>query len=190
MKQITLISILALLLSCKTKSVIAPACDTFGTAKDYSRLDGCGFLIELENGDLLNPVKGLGAFELKDQQALSFSYKKMPDMMSVCMREKTAVEITCIQEAGRGGSCADTSNPFEVDWMDRAIDIHNPNQILKFKVDKEWAYLFRSIPDSYLYDCKGTLICESKNDHDDCFTNHLSKLGKGKIIWQGEGVWD
>ncbi len=194
MKHLVLFSIVTMLLACKTKSAVPSGCDTIGTVKDHSGLDGCGFLIELENGDLLNPVKIKGGFEMKDQQLVSFSYVKLDDVMSICMREKAAVEITCIQALGQtpAGStgCYDTDNPFEVEWMDKAIDLHNPNQILKYKHKNKWAYLFRSFPSSYLYDCKGKLICETKNDHDNCADRHISRLGEGTVIWQGEGVWD
>lgn len=182
-------------ISSKPKQVEQPsACETVGTAKDFTGLDGCGFLIELENGDLLNPVIIKGGFELKDQQVISFSYKIMDDMMGICMREKHQVEITCINELGRTppnvDECANTDNPFEIDWMDHSIDLHNPNQVIKYNDNGEWAYLFRSIPNSYLYSCKGKLICETKNDHDKCQLEQIDRLRDGKVIWQGEGVWD
>lgn len=188
---------LAFIIGCvasKNKPAEPALCEIVGTVKDFSGLDGCGFLIELENGDLLNPVIIKGGFEMKDKQIISFSYKIMEDMMGICMREKHQVEITCINELGKTpegiDECVNTENPFEIGWMDKAIDLHNPNQVLKFPDDDEWAYLFRSIPSSYLYNCKGKLICETKNDHDNCQLNHIGRLGQGKVIWQGEGVWD
>ncbi len=194
MKHFVIFSFITMLLACKTKSVVPLGCTTIGTVKNFSSLDGCGFLIELGNGDLLNPVKINGTFQIEDQQVISFSYVKLDDMMSICMREKASVEITCIQALGDtpAGSigCYNTNNPFEVEWMDQAIDLHNPNQILKYEVKKEWAYLFRSFPNSYLYNCKGKLICETKNDHDNCLNRHIAPLGEGQVIWQGEGVWD
>ncbi len=169
-------------------------CKTIGTVKDYSDLDGCGLLVELENGDLLNPVRVKGGVELQDQEVISFDYKVLEDMMSICMREKAMVEITCIVPLGKTpagmGTCVDTDNPFEIHWMDHAIDRHNPNQVLKYKKENEWMYLFRSIPSSYLYDCRGKLVCETKNNHDKCQSDHLDQLGHGKVIWQGEGIWD
>ena len=194
MKNIYFLLFLICCLSCKTKSGIPASCDTVGTVKDFTGLDGCGLLIELENGDLLNPVKMKPGFGLKDKQTISFSYKKLDDMAGICMREKAMVEVTCIHEMGKtpvgAGTCVDTNNPFEIDWMDHAIDLHNPNQILKYQSSNEWLYLFRSIPTSFLYNCKGKLICETKSDHDKCQAQHLADLGQGRIIWQGEGVWD
>ncbi|MCB0522172.1 MAG: hypothetical protein KDD27_24730 [Saprospiraceae bacterium] len=180
---------------CKTKQQAAGQdCGEFGIVKDFGDLDGCGLLIELDNGVLLNPAKMAGGFKLKEGQRINFSYKKLPDMASSCMAEKAIVEITCIQEVNDGTSgnndCVDTENPFAVDWMDKAIDIHNPNQIIKYKKGDGWAYLFRGIPMSFLYDCRGKLICETRSNHDECYEEYLAKFGKGKIIWQGEGIWD
>lgn len=194
MRYILFIALLANCFSCKVKSVVSEDCNTVGTVKDFSDQDGCGLLIELENGDLLNPLKIKPDFQLEERQIVSFSYRVMEKKASGCVGEKAVVEITCIEVLGKTpdevDGCVDTDNPFQVEWMDHAIDLHNPNQVLKYKQANGWAYLFRSIPNSYLYDCRGKLICESKNDHDKCHIEQLSLLGQGRIIWQGEGVWD
>ena len=193
MRYIVFFTITLFVWSCKTKSGIPEGCDTVGTVKDYTGLDGCGLLIELENGDLFNPVTIKGDFQLQNGQVISFGYKKLEDVMSICMREKAQVEISCVVELSKKPDltiCVDTENPFEVGWMDKAIDLHNPNQVLKYKSGQNWMYLFRSIPNSYLYDCQGKLICETKNDHDKCQMDKIDPLGQGRVIWQGEGVWD
>ncbi len=194
MKYLLCFVILAGCFSCKVKSTLSEECNTVGTVKDFNELDGCGLLIELENGDLLNPLKIIPDFQLEARQIISFSYRTMENMKSSCRGEKAIVEIICIRALGKTpegeGGCVDTDNPFAVEWMDHAIDLHNPNQVLKYKNAAEWLYLFRSIPSSYLYDCRGKLICETKNDHDKCHNDYLGSLGQGKIIWQGEGIWD
>lgn len=194
MRYVIFILLVSFCFSCKTKKVIPVSCNTTGTVKDFTGLDGCGLLIELQNGDLLNPARVADGFIMEDRQIVSFSYVKLEDMASICMRENAIVEVTCIKELGKTpvGSevCVDAENPFEIDWMDRSIDLHNPNQILKYEQAGEWLYLYKSIPSAFLYDCKGKLICETKSDHDKCQMEYLHALGKGKIIWQGEGVWD
>jgi len=187
---------LALGAGCKARPLPAgKSCDVPGTVKDFTGLDGCGLLIELENGDLLNPVKLPDGTELKAGQSIRFTYKTLEDMMSICMREKAFVEITCLElVAGNPAvppGCADTANPFAVPWMDKAIDKHNPVQVIKYKFGGQWGYFFKALPTSYLYDCEGKLLCVTQGDeNDDCHVTYLNRFTKGKIIWQGEGIWD
>jgi hypothetical protein len=185
---------LLLVAACKVNHRAAnKGCEVFGIVKDFGDLDGCGLLVALENGDLLNPAKVPPGFSLAAGQRINFSYKTLEGMASICMAEKAIVEITCINEIKdepNGTNCVDTENPFAVEWMDNALDLHNPNQVIKYKHGNGWAYLFRGIPMSFLYNCDGTLICETRSNHDDCHETYLASFGRGKIIWQGEGIWD
>ena len=189
---IFLLATLPLWSCCSSKKANQEECNLHGTVRDFSGLDGCGLLIELDNGDLLNPAVLPEGVSLRNGQRISFSYKVLPDRVSICMSEKAIVEITCLKEFRSGQTgCTDTENPFEVPWMDRAFDLHNPVQILKFTAGQEARYLFRAVGEEWLYDCHGTLVCHGKgNNEDPCRKNEILPLGKGKIIWQGEGVWD
>lgn len=174
------------------------SCNTVGKVVDYTGLlDGCKFMIELENGERFNPVKmSVEGFRFRDGQKIKFGYTELEEMMSICMAESAFVEITCIEDMDKMTNpdphhCVDTKNPFEVEWMNKAIDRHNPNQIVKYKNGASRLYLFKGIPTNYLYDCHGNFICESYGKTDDkCQTDYLNDLPKGKIIWQGEGIWD
>ena len=197
MKKIIFFSLLIAFFACKTnKNSVgssATACDVIGTVKDFSTLDGCGLLIVLQNGDKLNPAKiSDTSFKLKAGQKVKFGYKKMSDMMSICMSEKAIVEVTCIEELSADDDelCADTKNPFEIAWMDKALDRHNPQQVIKYKTSNGFSYLFKGIPLAYFYDCKGKFICKTNGADDACFKNKVMTAGKGKVIWQGEGIWD
>ncbi len=91
------------IISCKTKKDVSNGenaeCKTIATVKDFTGLDGCKFLIILENGDKLLPAKlNDESFEFHDGQKISFDYKELQDVMSICMAEDMAVEITCIKE--------------------------------------------------------------------------------------------
>ena len=87
--------------------------------------------------------------------------------------------------------CRLIRNPFAVEWMNRAIDRHNPYEILGIKHGKEWVYLLQSEPYRFWYDCRGRLLCSEPGDpHDPCDMSALEVKGRRKIIWQGEGVWD
>jgi len=104
-------------------------CKTAGTVVDFDGLDGCGYLIRLHDGKLLNPVAFPDGFKLKNKQSIRFGYEVLHDMASICMAESEMVQITCIEDvkAATGPvDCAQISNPFAVDWMSKAIDRHNP----------------------------------------------------------------
>lgn len=201
MQKITFFLLLTFFLNCKSglqSGDPESACDTIGKVADYTGLlDGCTFLIELENGERFNPIKmSVEGFEFRDGQKIKFGYIELDEMMSNCMAESAFVEITCIQDMDKMGNidphqCVDTKNPFEVDWMNTVIDRHNPNQIIKYPFKEGWAYLFRGLPHSYLYNCTGEFLCDTSGGvKSSCYTDYLNTLSKGKIIWQGEGIWD
>ena len=88
-----------------------PACTTLATVKDMRGLDGCRFILVLDNGERLQPVQifrcgnepagqtvnnPLSQFELKDGQRVKIGYKEST-MPTICMVGKT-VELTCITE--------------------------------------------------------------------------------------------
>ena len=103
MRFIILLACLTCFLSCKTKPEASKneqsKCKTTATVKDFSGLDGCTFLIILENGDKLLPAKlNDESFSFRDGQKIRFDYKEMKDAMSICMAEKKIVEVTCIEE--------------------------------------------------------------------------------------------
>ena len=68
-----------------------------GTVKDYTGMDGCGYVIELDNGSKLEPVKVDNTFTFADKQRVALSYKELKDLASICMVGKMA-EITSIYE--------------------------------------------------------------------------------------------
>lgn len=72
-------------------------CNLTGTVRDYTGLDGCRYLIELDNGTRLEPILKDTSFQFRDNQRVKLSYIERPDMMSICMAGIIA-EITCIEE--------------------------------------------------------------------------------------------
>lgn len=88
------------ILACNAGQKIADknnACNTFGLVQDYSKLDGCKLLIETEKGTLLRPAELPEGAYLRDGQKIRFGYEEMPEMMSICMRERMTVRITCLE---------------------------------------------------------------------------------------------
>lgn len=67
-----------------------------GTIINTSSLDGCQWIIELENGEKLQAVN-LTSFEieLKDGMKISLIYKKIEDVATICMKG-IVVELTCL----------------------------------------------------------------------------------------------
>ncbi|MBI1227254.1 MAG: hypothetical protein GC192_18625 [Bacteroidetes bacterium] len=196
MRSILIFLAIVALSDCKTKMGAADAnCKTEGTIVDMDGLDGCGYLIRLKDGKLLNPIEFPENFSPKKGQNIRFDYQPLHDMASVCMAESEIIQITCVEDVKANNEpveCSKISNPFAVDWMSKAIDRHNPTRIIKFQMGGKWAFAFQAEPNStYLYDCDGVLICQSNGDqNDECHTQHLNFISKGKTIWQGEGVWD
>ncbi|UCH13395.1 MAG: PKD domain-containing protein, partial [Bacteroidales bacterium] len=65
-------------------------CELTGTVKDYTGLDGCGYLIELDNGKILNPVIVDTPFVFRDNQRVRLSYLEVTGMVTACMKGITA----------------------------------------------------------------------------------------------------
>jgi hypothetical protein len=65
---------------------------------NQSKLDGCGWMIQLKNKQNLNAIN-LGDFENspKEGQKIWISYEEKPNMFDNCMSGKI-IEITCISK--------------------------------------------------------------------------------------------
>jgi len=101
--------------SCTGKDLPATACTTLATVKDKQGLDGCGYILTLDNGQKLEPVswdvtsplpndasQPLQNFSLKDGQRVSIGYNEV-EAASICMVGQI-VAITCISEVETGHS--------------------------------------------------------------------------------------
>ncbi len=85
-------------------SLLSTGCDknsntnyVSGTLRDYTGLDGCNWIIVLEDSSKLEPVN-LASFdlELRDGLKLQFSYHERTDLTSICMVGRMA-EIDAIK---------------------------------------------------------------------------------------------
>ena len=65
-----------------------------GIVKDYNGLDGCGFVIILDNGLKLEPSKLVdpysNSFKFRDNQRVTLAYTVLTDVVSTCMVGKQA----------------------------------------------------------------------------------------------------
>ncbi|MCF8372931.1 MAG: hypothetical protein K9H64_15020 [Bacteroidales bacterium] len=89
--------------ACDEKETNAPVylkytCDETGIIHDYTGLDGCGFVIELTDGHVLEPqFIDDSTFIFEDGKPITLSYTVPAEYGSVCM-VGTVVHITCISE--------------------------------------------------------------------------------------------
>ncbi len=96
-------------------------CEFTGTVHDYTGLDGCGFIIELDNGEKLEPaVIEDESFELEDGQRVSLSYEPI-EAASFCMVGKV-VKITCITDISCESMLIAEDNP-SADYPDDPFTI-------------------------------------------------------------------
>lgn len=73
-------------------------CNTTGTFVDYSHIDGCTYLLVLENGDKLLPATILDtSFLPEDGMRVLFGYVELDEAVTICMAEDLVVEVTCIK---------------------------------------------------------------------------------------------
>ncbi len=83
---------------CNTLAVgILPPCSLTGTVVDFTGLDGCGLMIRLDNGEVLEPAEMVPGFVLKPGQRVKLSYTDLTDRASICMAGRI-VQIDCITE--------------------------------------------------------------------------------------------
>lgn len=161
------------------------ACTERGTVQDFTGLDGCALLIVTEQGEKLLPgaIDDPG-FELQAGQQIRFSYREMPDQMSICMAEDKIVRITCIR--------LDTNRPAiprcdKVDkiepktWLAKLQTTHQPEQIIRYPYKTNgWAYLFTGKA-FYLYDCQGALIRKG-DSAEACLEGEVTERDAGVVI--------
>lgn len=102
LKLVLSIYLIAMITSCsliKNKKS-NPQCpnQVSGILVDMSGLDGCGWMIQLENQSKLNPTN-LEDFNisLENNKNINFSYSENSDLMNVCMAG-TIVDIICITD--------------------------------------------------------------------------------------------
>jgi len=102
--------------SCTGKDLPATACTTLATLKDRQGLDGCDYILVLDNEQKLEPVgwdgtsplpddasQPLQNFSFKDDQRVSTRYNKV-EAASICMVGQT-VAITCFSIITNSHGC-------------------------------------------------------------------------------------
>jgi hypothetical protein len=151
-------------LACKSKKVILEEqptkCLSFAKVKDYSNVEDCGYILELEDGSYLFPqsVKAEREdFRFGPDQNIRIDYTISNGTTSLCVEKGKAADITClVLLPPRPADCFDSEAP-TIDWMVQLIDILRPDAIYKYLKANEIEYLFDCPKEKALYDCKGNL---------------------------------
>jgi len=92
---------------------IQEPCSLFGTVLDYTGLDACGLIIQLDNGPILEPAVIVPDFILKAGQRVRLSYTELDDLASICMAGRI-VRIDCIEEVSE---CHAYFWHYNLDWV-------------------------------------------------------------------------
>ncbi|GEM_PF-4050037 len=116
----------------------ASSCTTQARIVDYSDLDGCRLLLQLDDGRLLLPQKWPKEFVPQAAMRVRIGFEIVPEAVSICMVEDAVVRLSCIEplegisERPQPLPCAYTNSPFEVPWMNQALDRYNPERIVRY----------------------------------------------------------
>ncbi len=172
-------------------------CNTTATVVDMQDLDGCRFLLKVENGEKWLPLKLPHDFQFHDGQKVKFGYEEVKDYISICMAENKGVNITCIQETQVARpprpECTTDVQVQKIDWMMNTIRTVRPRQITRYQQlsdpnndsSKEgFLYYFESNTKGYLYTCSGVLICDTQLNASSSCLQKVKALSKAKIVWQ------
>ena len=109
-KIFPLIILAAILFNCTDENSVEQPCSTPATVRDFTGLDGCGFVLELESGKILIPLRigycgtpplpkeitedPLYDFDWEDGKRVMIDYT-IEDMANICMTGQVA-KINCI----------------------------------------------------------------------------------------------
>jgi len=102
MRKLFLIAFLFIFVTCEDEE--EPLCNIKVTLEDYSDLDGCGFVIMLEDSTILEigDYDEEPDFSFRDGMAVNISYEEMKGIATACM-VGTIVRITCMEKNGSEG---------------------------------------------------------------------------------------
>ena len=116
---------------------VVPYCSLTGTVKDYTGLDGCGLLISLDNGEVLEPAEIVPNFVLRNGQRVRLSYTELTDRASICMAGKI-VRIDCITEIP-ADSCTVAFTHYPIPWISSLPPIYQFNDLSTGEViERTW----------------------------------------------------
>ena len=117
--------------------------------------------------------------------------------MGICMAGKM-VEVTCIEfldndfsiPEGTGGikperiKCTETMSPYDAEWMVISMEKTKAYQVIRYVYRTDgFAYYFLGPTKSMLFDCQGTLLCESTARETKC-DDKTKQYSDELVIWE------
>ena len=172
-------------------------CDTRVMVEDATGLDGCRFLIVLDNGDKLLPQEmPLMDFKLGGNQLVKISYSVIEDGVSACMMENQIVKVHCIEFLTQTGgvkptkkTCIKVDNYNDSKWLKHFASDMEPFMITRFPyLTDGWAYLIDNGREKKLIDCQGTEVCSLLGKAGGPCYDKIRNLGKGVVIYSKTDV--
>lgn len=186
------LALLILVAGCHTHQSTHGACRYRGEVRDFTGLDGCNLLIVSENGEKLLPVEfAVADANLAAGQVVQFDYEEV-EAVSICMAEDKAVRITCWRVESspklKAKDCLNLTRIEDTPWLRDAVVKHQTAEVIKYPYRTDgWAYLLKG-KNVVLYDCQGTLVCESKGPDAAQCLKLVEPGSRGLVIWVAEGV--
>ncbi len=188
------------IIGCTTPKVVQnptptiQTCNTQAVVRDYTNLDACRFLLELQDGSRLIPVQLSDIeFLFSEGQVVKINYQVMKDVVTACLTAAIPVEISCIQQIKPGEkpgqvfmkrACNETDVPLAVSWMNKLIIRNKVTEVKKAYIGEKPYYAFYGNVYLSVYSCIGTLVCESplKAKESSCQAK-LNNMSDLKSIW-------
>ena len=155
--------------------------------RNYDGLDGCGLLLETDDGNLLLagvPPRG-EPLEAGTRLTIGYEYMKGYDGPN-CGNADAVIRITCKRlvrvSSGlpRPVVCEAYEKPGA--WLHQLAKDYSATYITRFPwKEGRFVYLLESPFGQYLYDCRGYLICKPRKN---CLS-FVEDFNKGVVIYKG-----
>lgn len=155
--------------------------------RNYDGEDGCGILLETDDGNLLLVGAPPRGEPLEAGTRLSIGYEFMKDYQgSNCGNADAVIRITCKRllrvSSGlpRPVVCESYDKPSQ--WLHDMAKSYSATYITRFPWEGDrFVYLLESPNGQYLYDCRGYLICKPRKN---CL-GFVKDFSKGVVIYEG-----
>ena len=180
-----LLIIFVLVSAAKCQNTGGETCDEVVTIKDFSELDGCGFILVTKEGKKLLPVNlDEYAVELTDGQKTTASYEVLEGAASICMSEDAIVRLHCFGIVAAGSEiCPPIVDPFEIDWSRDIMKEIDPIRVEEQIIRGRRIYHFIGNTEGRLLSCTGELLCSYPMGQQSICSQYMDASSTPKLIY-------